>query len=149
MEKPMKTTEYLDAIKKKHHLNSDYKISKLLGARPSKIANYRNGTSFSDETALQIAKLLEIEPVQVFADMQIERAKDPEVKKTWTELSKKLGGIAATIVLTSNLQIATQNNEKNIQINDLARNTAIFCILCKIRELLSMLILLHVLSTRH
>jgi len=62
------TCEFLDAIKAKNSLTSDYQLAKLLGCTPSAIGNYRHGKSMlSDEYALKVADLLGLEGGYVLA----------------------------------------------------------------------------------
>lgn len=94
----MKTTAYLAAISGRYEFRnrkgqlgpaSDYRISKLLGVRGSTISAYRvRGTTFDDTTALKVAKLLDLDPILVLADMHAERAKNAEVKTIWQGLAK-------------------------------------------------------------
>src|SRR3569833_2640912 len=67
----MKTVnQYLDEIKARYGLPSDYAVAKLLKISPANVTGYRKGKSgFDDERALIVAELLEIAPVIVLADM--------------------------------------------------------------------------------
>ena len=88
----MKTTiDYLEELKTKRNLPSDYAISKLLGVSHTRVSNYRVGRShFDDEMALKVAELLEIDPAEVLAAMQAERTKCPQAKEVWKRLSESL-----------------------------------------------------------
>ena len=97
----MKTTiEYLDIAKKMLEIESDYELARQLDLGRSSISGYRKGkNTFDDYTALKIARVLKIDPMEVIAAANAERAKSEEEKKDWENFSKRLGGAAATIVL--------------------------------------------------
>lgn len=96
------TVEFLDAVKAKHGLTSDYQLSKLIGCTHSSISHYRGGKSKLDEgTACKVAELLEIEPGYVLACIAAERSKDDKVKKAWAWSAAHLGGLAAALALVA------------------------------------------------
>lgn len=96
----MKTSaEYLDAIKAKQSLSSDYAVSKALGISRQRITAYRKGDdSFSDETAAKVAELLDADPEEVVIAAHAERAKDERTRALWARLAKK-AGYAAGVAL--------------------------------------------------
>lgn len=83
----MKTTlQYLDAVKAKHGLTSDYQLAKALGLRQSAISGYRAGRSHPDDTiALRIAELLGINAMEIISAANVERAKTKETRGIWTD----------------------------------------------------------------
>lgn len=85
----MKTTiEFLDAIKSRHGLQSDYAIAKFLKLPTATVSRYRNGRNhFDDSIALRVAKALEIEPLYVIACSHAERTSTPEVKEIWRQMA--------------------------------------------------------------
>jgi hypothetical protein len=86
----MKTTEYLDAVKAKLDLPSDYALAKLFGVVTSTIIAYRNGRSaFGIEVSMQIGEILGIDGHKVYADGQIERAKNSAQSDFWKSISEK------------------------------------------------------------
>lgn len=86
----MKTTEYLDAVKVKLSLPSDYALSKVLGVTTQSITQYRSGRSaVGIETAMKIGEFLRIDGHKVYADGQIERAKNSAQSDFWREISEK------------------------------------------------------------
>lgn len=96
----MKTSNYLDALKARHSLTSDYQIAKKLRMTSASISRYRlNKTTFDDSTALLVAELLEIDPLIVIADMNAIRSKTPETRAVWKELHDRLTGAAAAVLL--------------------------------------------------
>lgn len=103
LEGTMKTTlEFLDAVKAKHGLTSDYQLSKLLECTHSAISNYRAGKSrLDEETACKVADLLGIEGGFVLSCIAAERSKNAKVKKAWAWTAQHLGGLAAALALVA------------------------------------------------
>lgn len=97
----MKTTvEFIDAVKARHGLTSDYQLAKHLKIRPNRISNYRLGKSlFDEEACLMIAADLGLDPGYVFACIAAERANKPEVKAAWKHTADLLYGIAAAVMI--------------------------------------------------
>lgn len=94
------TLEFLDALKARHSVQSDYATAKLLGVTQQCVSTWRNKRSFFDDsTAIQVGKLLEIDPAYVVACVHAERAKKDEEKAVWREIIEKFGGVAATVVI--------------------------------------------------
>ncbi|WP_186082820.1 DUF3693 domain-containing protein [Burkholderia gladioli] len=99
----MKTTvEYLDEVKARHDLPSDYAASKALGVTPSAISKYRLGRAYFDDlTALRVAELLDINPLEVIAAANADRARDTDTRKVWENVWGKATGAVATAVLAA------------------------------------------------
>lgn len=86
----MKTYEYLDLVREKLHLPSDYALQKPLGVTKSQLSKYRNEIdSLGDGMALRVAELLDMDPAKVLLDMHIERSKTPEIRAAWAGLMEK------------------------------------------------------------
>lgn len=99
----MKTVQMLDAVKERHGLTSDYKLAKLLKTSPQKISNWRAGRTLPGTlSCFAIAEALGDQPASIIAMVELERAEageetaDAEEWKGWV---KKLGGVAATILV--------------------------------------------------
>jgi len=105
----MKTTvEFLDALKAKTGAPSDYALAPILGVTRSAVSRYRNEKDyFSDEMALKVASILEIEPFIVLAAVHAERAKTEPEKAAWKSMFERLGGMAAAVVLGIAMQSPT------------------------------------------
>ncbi|MES2027373.1 MAG: helix-turn-helix domain-containing protein [Pseudomonadota bacterium] len=87
----MKTLAYLDAAKQRLKIDSDYALSKILGVTTSAISNYRAERSrIDDDVALKLAEILEINPLEVIASANAERARTPEMRARWTGLMQKV-----------------------------------------------------------
>ena len=87
----MKTTiEFLDAVKEKLGITSDYALAKRLGFSLSTVSNYRTGRRIlDDDAALDIAMALEVHPFEVIASVNAERAKTPEQRERWSGVMEK------------------------------------------------------------
>ncbi len=89
-ESKLNTIEYLDAVKVKRGISSDYALAKALGITQSTISGYRAGRSrIDDDVALSIAEILSIHPLQVIAAANAERAKTPEQRARWSGVMEK------------------------------------------------------------
>lgn len=98
----MKTATYfLDAVKAKHGLTSDYQLSKYFGWNQQRISKIRSGATFDDEAAAQVAAALDLEAGYVMACMAAQRAKTDQVRKTWEKAARVLGGTAAAVLVFS------------------------------------------------
>jgi len=97
----MKTTvEYLDQVKAELGLPSDYALSKLLGLTHQSIQQYRSGrSSLGVETSMKVGEILGIDGHKVYADGQIERAKNAAVSDFWKSISEKFSESFKTLLL--------------------------------------------------
>lgn len=94
--KMQNTNDLLDAIKARHHLTSDYALSRKLDISRQRISNYRAKRYSIDETLyFRVAELLDIDPAEVAAIVSAERARDAEVKRMWLRVAAKFH--AATV----------------------------------------------------
>jgi predicted transcriptional regulator len=87
----MKTTlEFLEAVRSKLGGASDYAIAKELGISRSAVSKYRNGMGgFDDETAVKVARLLDVDPAAVVTAAHAERTKNPELRRVWASLADR------------------------------------------------------------
>ncbi|MBL4623070.1 MAG: hypothetical protein JKY89_11810 [Immundisolibacteraceae bacterium] len=96
--------QYLDQIKTKHDLPSDYALAKMLGHTRSSISVVRHGGSVKNKTAIKMAALLEIDPAPVLLEATIERTTNKDEKSTWERISKLINdarvGTAATLLIS-------------------------------------------------
>lgn len=111
----MKTTlEFLDAIKAKHGLTSDYQLAKHLDCTHSAISNYRSGRSrLGEDEACKVAELLGLEAGYILSCIAAERSKNPRVKKAWEWTAQHLGGIAAALALVMILPTVALDHREN------------------------------------
>lgn len=85
----MKTcNDWLDAVKKRHKLESDYALAKLLGVQQTNISRYRLGRGSMDVyTAARVAELLNEDALKVIATAEAERARNDEQRTFWKRLA--------------------------------------------------------------
>ncbi len=71
----MNTSMYLDALKARLNLPSDYAAAKRLGVSQQRISNYRSGRQQMDDDLIpKVAELLEVDPAIVAFDIYAARA---------------------------------------------------------------------------
>lgn len=96
----MKTTEYLDEVRRKLDLPSDYAIAKVLGVTRESVSGWRNHKSpFGIETAMKIGEILGVDGHAVYAHGQIERAKNQQIVDFWKTVSEKFSESFKTLLL--------------------------------------------------
>lgn len=94
------TIAFLDAVKARLNMPSDYALAKKLGCTHQTVSKYRVGKDFlGDTTAIRVAELLEMDPGIVIAAAHAERAKKPEERRVWEAIIQKLGGAAALVLI--------------------------------------------------
>jgi transcriptional regulator with XRE-family HTH domain len=87
----MKANQYLDDVKTRHNLSTDYALAKTLAVSHGTISNYRKGRSVMDPTlAVKVAELLNLNPLVVIAAAELERARRDDVKKVWLRYAAAL-----------------------------------------------------------
>lgn len=78
------TVDYLDAVKAKLGLPSDYAAAKVLGITRAAASRYRTGLStFDDEVCFKVAEILDLNPLEVIVAARTERAKETDAKTRW------------------------------------------------------------------
>lgn len=85
----MNTLEYLNAVKKRLGISSDYALAARLGVTRSAVSKFQKGHVFGDDVALTVAEILQLNPLVVIAAANAERAKTEEQKARWTGLMEK------------------------------------------------------------
>jgi predicted transcriptional regulator len=87
----MDTIHYLDAVRDKLPTRSDYAVAKALGVSKQAVSRYMKGTGyFDDYVAIRVAELLKIDPLQVIADVNMQRTQNAEVRAVWKGLLEKI-----------------------------------------------------------
>src|SRR6266581_539171 len=108
----MKTTvQFLDAVRVRHSLTSDYQLGKLLGVSHARISNYSVGRNMMDEAmCLKIAAALSLDdPGEVLVAIAHEREKRPEVKRAWERVAKRLAASTAAVLVALGLAGSLHN----------------------------------------
>lgn len=93
------TAEFLDLLKERHGLKSDYAVAKFMGWSTSQISNYRHRGSFNDTVALDVAESLKLPAGYVLACVAAERTRDPLLKSAWERVAERLKGVAAALLV--------------------------------------------------
>ena len=95
----MNTVDYLRAVKTRCGISSDYALAARLGVTRSAVSKMQKGeVAFSDDVALTVAELLEVNPLVVIAAANAERAKTDEQKARWTGLMEKFSASFNTLL---------------------------------------------------
>ncbi|MDN7873884.1 DUF3693 domain-containing protein [Burkholderia aenigmatica] len=101
------TIEYLDAVKTVLNLPSDYAAAKHLHVTRAAVSRYRNGDgAFDDTTALRVAEILDVDPLEVIAAANAERARDDETRRLWERAWGKVTGVTVASALVVGLTVA-------------------------------------------
>lgn len=101
-----KSAYYLDLVKKKHGISSDYGLAKFFNVHRNVISNYRTGCrAFNDEMVFKVADALEINPAVIIAAINAERAKTEEKKKFWRDSFKRISGGAAAVIMSMGIAL--------------------------------------------
>lgn len=96
------TADFLNQIREKYGLKSNYALARKLGQTDTSIARWAHGKgSFSDETCLQVADLLDLDPAFVVACIHAERAKNEAEKKLWERIAARMSIAAALVGIMS------------------------------------------------
>lgn len=89
----MKTTcDYLDAIKEKLGITSDYATAKALDVTRAGVSRWRRGGTPDTLVCARIADILDIEPMEVIAAVEFERTTDDQARTYWQSVWDKSGG---------------------------------------------------------
>jgi len=112
----MKATEWIDRAAHKLNGASDYAIAKRIGCRPSALSRYRKrpASTMDDQAAIGIAEILGLDPLQVIADQQAERAKNAKARDFWKQFAAAAAAIMALFFI-SDLSINTTAYIKKAQ----------------------------------
>ncbi|MCW8917468.1 MAG: helix-turn-helix transcriptional regulator [Gammaproteobacteria bacterium] len=94
----MNTREYLEKIRPLTETGSDYAISKMLGVTRQMISMFKSGKRcFPDDVSVRVARVLDLPPGVVLADIHAERTTG-EASKVWHQLAVQLRRSAAGIL---------------------------------------------------
>lgn len=87
----MKTIDYMNQVKRRLEIESNYALAKALGITQQAVGAMMSGkTTMGDATALKVADILKIQRALVLADVHAEREKNPELAAVWRSLVDKL-----------------------------------------------------------
>lgn len=97
----MRTNDYLDALRARLSADSDYAVSQRLGMQYAQFRRYRKGGTFDNTMAARVAALLDIDPLEVIGDMELERAKTEAAREQWAKIMERFQRIAAAVAIGS------------------------------------------------
>lgn len=119
--------QYLDLLKTALAVDTDYKLGKKLDFSRSRVSNYRTGDTFFDnETCARVAEVLRLDPMEVIADMEMQRAKTPEKKAFWQHVIDALTTGPRRTILSVLVLVFSMG------ISGLEQAGGGVCVLCKI-----------------
>ena len=83
--------QYLDDVRARHDIPSDYQLAQLLDVTRATVSAWRKGFSVFDDThSAKIAELLDLHPCHLLACVHAIRERDnPEVVKMWREIARQ------------------------------------------------------------
>jgi transcriptional regulator with XRE-family HTH domain len=88
------TTDWLNALKHKTKISSDYGIAKLLELTPQRISRYKQKNDFlGPETAAKVADALGIDAAVIYAACHAERSRNDRERAIWTRIYQDIGGL--------------------------------------------------------
>ena len=88
----MRSIKWINKLQKEKGDISDYKVAQLLKVTRQSISGHKNNKIFSlnDKQCLIIANELNIDPMIIISDQNLERAKTEEDISFWQNAAKKL-----------------------------------------------------------
>ncbi len=85
------TAEYLDRVKRKAGIESDYRLAKLAGIDQPTLSRYRTGKGFPGEEAIEkFCKLTGEDPCVIAAEIQAARSHNPCARSLWQSVAHRL-----------------------------------------------------------
>lgn len=93
--------DLLDKSKTCANIDSDYRLSKVIGITHSAMTHYRMGRSLPNESVIeQLCALSGDDPAFIAAQVQALRSKTPEAKNLWLKVAARMAGGAQTAILS-------------------------------------------------
>lgn len=104
----MNTLEYLDAVKAKLGIESDYALAQRLGITRSSVSVFTRGKGiFGDDVALTVAQILDLNPLVVIAQANAERSNNPEMRDRWLNVMEKFSASFNNLLLGRGPHVAS------------------------------------------
>jgi transcriptional regulator with XRE-family HTH domain len=95
----LKTLEYCVALKRRLKITSDYELAKRLDVSKTTISNYTTGRrAFDVSMSVRVAEMLELDPLKVIADTELERGTNDEL---WSRIAKKVAVFTFAVIVGS------------------------------------------------
>lgn len=87
----MKASEWIDRVKTRAGIASDYGAAKRLGLSRSAVSKYRNKqTTLDEDASIKVAQALGARPEAVILDQAAERVKSPEARAALLKAAERL-----------------------------------------------------------
>lgn len=88
----MQALEWIEKVKSKTGIESDYGIAKLLGLSRQALSAMRNGRSYTlgEETSVKVAEALQINAAGVVLDQAAEKIKDEGIRTSLLNEARRL-----------------------------------------------------------
>lgn len=97
----MKIAELLNEVKEKTGSNSDGELARKLGVSKQAMSSYYSGHRAPDEfVCLKIAEALGKPLDTIIATVKVSSEKDEKRREVWENYMKRLGGLAASFLIT-------------------------------------------------
>ncbi len=85
----MKSAEFLDVIKRKYGIKTDYRLGQILKISPTRISMYRTGKREFDEATCELVAIELDEPMEfLLAEIQAVRATRTKHEAAWRRLGR-------------------------------------------------------------
>ena len=85
----MKTSEYLSLLIRQAGRGANAELARMLGVHRAAITNYQSGHRIMDDyTAAKVADMLGIDQMELIAQANAEREKDPQRRAYWEAKAK-------------------------------------------------------------
>ena len=97
---------YLDQLVEKREFSSDTELARYLGISRQHLSRVRKTGVMSDEKCLQVARDLDIDPLELFSYMRAQKAHSDEVREIWFDMHRKTKRVKDYILLNRNLDDA-------------------------------------------
>lgn len=97
----MKIDKYLDEVKQRLKIESDYELAKRLGIGRGSLSDMKKGNrAVPLDVAFKIAIALELDPATVVADLEAQREKNPTRKGFWEGFLMRAAHLAVLCACT-------------------------------------------------
>lgn len=102
----MNTRQYLDAAKRKLGISSDYALANHLGLTRFGVSKLRRGhVVMSPTTAAKIAEILDLDPIKVIADAELERGLRGSDAELWRRIARKVAGVTLPVAIAGSIAV--------------------------------------------
>lgn len=82
---------YVDELKEKMNLNSDYAVAQFLDIKRQYMTKINNGEVLGKEKCYRIAQALKRDPLEIIATALAQKETNRDLKAVWIKLAKEKG----------------------------------------------------------